>query len=107
RVQDLRNSQGGVSRQTFKPAFGGAPMNQGTVFSVRESYWSKLCIVLILGGGSCLPAAQYEVIVERNVPATMRDGIVLRADIYRPKAGGKFPVLLNRTPYDKVGITAG
>jgi len=31
----------------------------------------------------------------------MRDGTVLRADIYRPKADGKFPVLLERTPYDK------
>jgi len=31
----------------------------------------------------------------------MRDGVTLRADIYRPKADGKFPVLLVRTPYDK------
>ena len=31
----------------------------------------------------------------------MRDGVALRADIYRPKAQGKFPVLLQRTPYDK------
>jgi len=31
----------------------------------------------------------------------MRDGVVLRADIYRPQADGKFPVLLQRTPYDK------
>src|SRR6202044_965229 len=42
-----------------------------------------------------------EVTVERGVPAKMRDGVTLRADIYRPKAEGKFPVLLVRTPYDK------
>ena len=30
-------------------------------------------------------------------------GVTLRADIYRPKADGKFPVLLERTPYDKSG----
>ena len=36
----------------------------------------------------------------------MRDGITLRADIYRPKADGKFPVLLVRTPYDKQWIMA-
>ena len=41
--------------------------------------------------------------VERNVAATMRDGVILRADIYRPKSEGKFPVLLVRTPYDKTG----
>jgi len=41
--------------------------------------------------------------VEHNVAAKMRDGVTLRADIYRPKANGKFPVLLERTPYDKSG----
>ena len=33
----------------------------------------------------------------------MRDGTVLRADIYRPKEAGRFPVLLQRTPYNKAG----
>jgi len=46
-------------------------------------------------------AEHYDVIVERGVPAKMRDGVVLHADIFRPKAEGKFPVLLTRTPYDK------
>lgn len=31
----------------------------------------------------------------------MRDGVTLKADIYRPRAEGKYPVLLQRTPYDK------
>jgi putative CocE/NonD family hydrolase len=48
-------------------------------------------------------ADHYDVAVERNVAAKMRDGVTLRADIYRPKAEGKFPVLLVRTPYDKTG----
>ena len=43
----------------------------------------------------------YEVVVERGVVAAMRDGVKLRADIYRPRAEGKFAVLLQRTPYDK------
>jgi putative CocE/NonD family hydrolase len=47
--------------------------------------------------------AKFEVTVEQNVAAKMRDGVILRADIYRPKAGGQFPVLLERTPYDKNG----
>jgi uncharacterized protein len=50
----------------------------------------------------------YPVTVEGGVAATMRDGVILRADIYRPKADGKFPVLLQRTPYNKSnGITFG
>jgi putative CocE/NonD family hydrolase len=46
-------------------------------------------------------ADQYAVKYERNVPVKMRDGITLRADIYRPQGDGKFPVLLQRTPYNK------
>jgi uncharacterized protein len=38
-------------------------------------------------------------IAEHNAAATMRDGTVLRADLYRPAEGGPFPALLVRTPY--------
>ena len=31
----------------------------------------------------------------------MRDGTILRADITRPSDPGKFPVILQRTPYNK------
>jgi len=48
-----------------------------------------------------LIAQNYAITVERNAVVTMRDGAKLRADIYRPKDEGKFPVLLVRTPYDK------
>jgi uncharacterized protein len=41
------------------------------------------------------------VVVGRDVPAPMRDGTVLRADVYRPEEPGEYPVLLQRTPYDK------
>ena len=43
----------------------------------------------------------FRVIYERNVPTPMRDGTVLYADIYRPDAEGTYPVLLQRTPYNK------
>jgi putative CocE/NonD family hydrolase len=43
----------------------------------------------------------YEVMVEEGVPLKMRDGVSLIADIYRPKGEGKFPVLLERTPYNR------
>ena len=41
------------------------------------------------------------IIFEPNVEAVMRDGVVLRADVWRPDKPGRFPVLLTRTPYDK------
>ena len=40
-------------------------------------------------------------IKETDLEATMRDGTVLRSDVYRPEKQGPFPVLLCRTPYDK------
>jgi putative CocE/NonD family hydrolase len=39
--------------------------------------------------------------VEKNVAVTMRDGVVLRADVLRPQQEGRFPVLVYRTPYGK------
>ena len=36
-----------------------------------------------------------------DVEATMRDGTVLRADLYVPEGDGPFPTVVSRTPYDK------
>ncbi len=43
----------------------------------------------------------YAVITQNGVSMKTRDGVTLHADIYRPRADGKFPVILMRTPYDK------
>ncbi|MGA7760793.1 MAG: CocE/NonD family hydrolase [Candidatus Binataceae bacterium] len=43
----------------------------------------------------------FKVVVEKDQPMRTRDGVCLRADVYRPDAPGRFPVLLVRTPYDK------
>ena len=39
--------------------------------------------------------------MESDVAVTMRDGVTLYADIYRPDSDGPFPTILQRTPYDK------
>jgi uncharacterized protein len=44
---------------------------------------------------------------ETNVAATMRDGTVLYADVYRPVESGSYPVLLMRLPYDKSAAQSG
>src|SRR5215469_12425241 len=43
----------------------------------------------------------FNVITEKNLSMRTRDGITLYADVYRPDAPGKFPVLVMRAPYDK------
>jgi putative CocE/NonD family hydrolase len=66
----------------------------------KHVWWSLLLVAFsfaVLAHAS----DQYSVTYERNVPVKMRDGVTLRADIYRPNVDGKFPVLLQRTPYNK------
>jgi putative CocE/NonD family hydrolase len=55
---------------------------------------------LTIGCGET-PAVQ----VDRDIGVPMRDGVILRADLFRPGAGDRFPVLVYRTPYGK-GPTA-
>jgi putative CocE/NonD family hydrolase len=56
---------------------------------------------MLLMSVSVLSQTAADVAVERNVAMKTRDGIVLHADIYRPGGEGNFPVLLQRTPYNK------
>jgi putative CocE/NonD family hydrolase len=42
-----------------------------------------------------------KITVDFDVAATMRDGTVLRANVYRPAGEGQWPVLLTRLPYGK------
>lgn len=43
----------------------------------------------------------HEVAVDKTVMIPMRDGTRLAADIYRPAAAGKFPAIVERTPYNR------
>lgn len=56
-------------------------------------------------------AASYDVLAEREVSIPMRDGVRLATDLYFPalhgrRAPGRFPVILERTPYDKRGLVS-
>ena len=74
---------------------GGALFRQGILQFI-------LGICVVVASASCVRAQQsYEVIAQNGVSMNTRDGVTLYADIYRPKADGKFPVILMRTPYDK------
>jgi hypothetical protein len=70
---------------------------------VSHRYAALAFAVLAFAGGAASPArdAEDDVVIQKNQPAKMRDGVILRADVYRPPAGGPLPVLLQRTPYSK------
>jgi len=69
-----------------------------------------LCLLLICGWmvgfgftGAAKAQDHYEVQVQHGLGLKLHDGVTLWADVCRPKADGKFPVLLTRTPYDRTG----
>jgi putative CocE/NonD family hydrolase len=62
---------------------------------------SILLVILFVCSQWMARAQEKSVTVERGVSVRMRDGVILFADIYRPSIRGRFPVLLERTPYDK------
>ena len=41
------------------------------------------------------------IVIEHNVETIVRDGTVLRSNVYRPAAAARYPGLLTRTPYCK------
>ena len=84
-------------------------MNGSSQHSVRVFlllvFFLSTCAADVLVGQTSITAAQsqtlYQVVVENGVRIKMRDGVSLVADVYRPKGEEKFPVLLERTPYDR------
>ncbi len=48
-----------------------------------------------------MPDQIYDMLVETNIAIPMRDGARLSANVYRPKADGKFPVIMTFGPYGK------
>jgi uncharacterized protein len=67
-----------------------------------------LGVLLIAGPGRADPApGSHRVTVDFAVRVPMRDGVVLVADVYRPAEPGRFPVLLERTPYNRADPATG
>lgn len=82
----------------------------------RIPRWAAALAILILMLAGCTPhhddsalwpslpgRGPCAVTKQEDVPATMRDGVVLRADVYRPQTDDAVPVILMRTQYGKSG----
>src|SRR5688572_20936995 len=60
----------------------------------------SLCLCVFVMDASLPGETVSEVIrIDSRVAVSMRDGVKLYADVYRPRREGKFPVLVVRTPY--------
>jgi len=61
-----------------------------------------MLLAALVAAQSPAPASgTFAVRVDAGVRVTMRDGVPLVCDIYRPASDGRFPVLLQRTPYNR------
>ncbi|MGI9041950.1 MAG: CocE/NonD family hydrolase [Gemmatimonadales bacterium] len=65
-----------------------------------------LLVSVALAAAHPLPA-QTGVRVDTAAAVPMRDGVSLKADVWRPTSGQRFPVLVYRTPYDRIEVAAG
>jgi|WetSurMetagenome_2_1015567.scaffolds.fasta_scaffold04214_2 uncharacterized protein len=66
-------------------------------------FLSLCCIGSLFCQGQEQSMPVYKIIEELDVKVTMRDGVKLSTNIYRPDAPGKFPALLMRSPYGNGG----
>src|SRR3989442_4108028 len=85
-------------------------LTQGLLFFVIAAFLAApgLLAQQALGPGG-ESGARSEITVSKDVMVPMRDGVRLATDIYQPVLNGapvarKFPVILQRTPYNKDGI---
>ena len=75
---------------------------------IRAYFISLLLLVVLTGSAVALPSwpppggeGPCAVTKEIDVPARMRDGVILKADVYRPTTKELVPVILMRTQYGK------
>src|SRR5215472_4124439 len=69
---------------------------------MSKKIWSTFVVAFSVLASTYAAAVELPtVVIEHSVAVKMRDGTILHADIYRPNSPGKFPIILQRTPYDK------
>jgi len=67
------------------------------IFSISALSW--------IGPGSSIGAPpMVKMIIEKDVPIPMRDGLKLAADIYRPEKPGKYLAIMGFTSHSKDGF---
>jgi putative CocE/NonD family hydrolase len=71
----------------------------------RTIGFSLFIVLLVLAENHTYAQTLYRVAIQHGVSVKMRDGVSLVADVFRPLSDEKFPVVLQRTPYNRAGET--
>ncbi len=74
-----------------------------TVCFDRNAWFRAVAAIGLIVALACsaFAAESIKVVTQRDVGVPMRDGVVLRANVFRPDHGGPYPVLVLQTPYGK------
>jgi predicted acyl esterase len=75
------------------------PLPPGNLMSGKSLCLFVFAVAFLSAPAFAQPAA--DIVIEHNVAMKTRDGVLLKADVYRPTGDGSFPLLLERTPYNK------
>ena len=63
----------------------------------------RVSFIVMVAATPALAEGEHAVKEDLSVRTEMRDGVALVSDIYRPDGEGEFPVLVQRTPYNRKG----
>ena len=74
-----------------------------TLRQIRAIFLALLIVLIGLVANRTHAQTLYRVAIQQGVSVKMRDGVSLVADVYRPVSDDVFPVLLERTPYNRAG----
>lgn len=74
--------------------FMGRPDLEPTVFTSTKPGLNNIVVKTVHYGNQ-------EMILEKDVPIKMRDGITIRVNVFRPMQPGKYPVVMSMDPYGK------
>jgi hypothetical protein len=70
-------------------------------FVLRVMKIVRTSLAITVAAALLAPAAQADPVSICNAPIQMSDGVTLRANVFLPKADGRFPVVLTVTGYNK------
>jgi uncharacterized protein len=70
------------------------------MLAVLKTFLHPILFAAVLSS-ALAQTAPVQIMAEHGVTMKTRDGVTLRADVYWPAAEGKYPTLLQRTPYNK------
>src|SRR5450756_2940776 len=87
-----------------KTAYEIMPSLVGSEMCIRDRILKPEIMRTLLPEGfpaDGLSQPRYEMVVEKDVFITMRDGTKVAVDVFRPDAPGEFPSLYATSPYQK------